>query len=110
MSTTKRSPGRPKKPGTEQTAEAVLATLEPEKFTFKSKFKRDKITLIKAHKIKNPDGSMTVLSPQIYAEFDRNTWSTTNPEYAGILRQRIEDGLSDRSSLPPLDVIETTSI
>jgi hypothetical protein len=92
----------------DKTEAAKAKSDAPAKFTFKSKFKRDKITLIKAHKVKNPDGSMTVLSPQVWA--DRNTWSTTNPEYAGMLRQRIEDGLSDRSPLPPINVIETTNV
>jgi hypothetical protein len=105
----KRKPGRP--PKGEAIAEAVLAVADgPGKFTFKSKFRSDKVTLKKAVKTKNPDGSMTILSPQVYAEFSRNTWSTRNPELAGILRKRIEAGEDPSDPLCPTNIIETTSI
>lgn len=112
MPTTKAGPGRPKK--TETPPVEVLADVSksevPEKFTFKSKFRSDKITLKKAVKVKNPDGSMSILSPQVYAEFSRNTWSTRSPELAGILRKRIEAGEDPSDPLCPTNIIETTSI
>lgn len=109
MEVAKRKPGRP--PKGEAIAEAVLAQVEePGKFTFKSKFRSDKITLKKAVKVKNPDGSMTIMSPHVYAEFNRNTWSTRSPELAGILRKRIAAGEDPGDPLCPLNVIETTSI
>jgi len=82
----------------------------PEKFTFKSKYKSDKITLKKGHKVRNPDGSMTIIEAQIYAEFSRNTWTTRSPDLAELLRERIEAGEDPGNPLPPLHVVETTKI
>jgi hypothetical protein len=52
------------------------------KFTFKSKYRNDKVTLRKAVMKKNPDGTASIMTPPEYAEFDRNDWSTTDAELA----------------------------
>jgi hypothetical protein len=80
----------------------------PKKHVFKSKYRDDKISLIKAKRVKNPDGSTTVLEDQVYADFSHNTWASTNQELAEKLRQRIADGLDPNNPLPALHIIETT--
>jgi len=110
MGRPKGSKNKPKVTVTDGGEEVIVVASpeKPEKFTFKSKYRRDKVTLKKAIKTKNPDGSMTVLSPQIYAEFDRNNWATTDPELAELMRKRIADGLSNRSGLAAVNIVETT--
>ena len=80
------------------------------KHVFKSKYRDDKISLIKAKRVKNLDGSTTVLEDPIYADFSHNTWATTNQEQAELLRKRIAAGLDPDSSLPAIHVIETTGL
>lgn len=82
----------------------------PKKHVFKSKYRDDKISLIKAKRVRNSDGSLTVLEDQVYADFSHNTWATTNQEQAEKLRQRIEAGLDPNNPLPAIHVIETTAI
>jgi hypothetical protein len=78
------------------------------KHVFKSKYRKDRISLAKAHYRTNPDGSKMVVSPQVWAEFDYNTWSTTNQEQADLLRKRIADGEDTGNPLPSIHVIDTT--
>ena len=80
----------------------------PKKHVFKSKYRDDKITLTKANRVKNPDGSMTTVANQEWAEFAHNTWATTNQERAELLRKRIADGLDPNHPLPAIHVLETT--
>ena len=80
----------------------------PKKHVFKSKFRDDKISLVKAKRIKNPDGSMTVVDDPIWADFSHNTWTTTDPERADMLRKRITDGLDPNHPLSAIHVLETT--
>ena len=85
----------------EEQAEPVKASNRDKVYYFKSKFKRDGITLIKPQNIKHDDGTRTV-NPGKVAEFDHNTWTTTDSRLAGILRNIINER-------PDLGVMETTS-
>jgi hypothetical protein len=80
----------------------------PKKHVFKSKFRDDKVVLVKIGKVKEPDGSTTVTTDPVYADFSHNTWASTNQELAEKLRQRIADGLDPNNPLPALHIIETT--
>ena len=80
----------------------------PKKHIFKSKYRDDKISLIKAERVKLPDGTLAVTKNQTWAEFGHNTWATTNQEHAELLRKRIAAGLDPNDSLPALHIIETT--
>lgn len=73
-------------------------------FTFKSKFREDKVALFKTGE-KRIDGSIKVVTE--WAEFDRNTWTTRDPEKAERLRQIIKERERDRN---PLHVFETTDM
>ena len=99
--------GRPKK--VEESDKVELIGV-PEKFTFKSIYRRDKVTLRKGERAKNPDGSMRVVSPQVWAEFDHNTWTTRDPELAEILRKQIAIGDDPHSGVAPLRIVETTNL
>lgn len=80
----------------------------PKKHVFKSKFRDDKISLIKIGRVENSDGSTTVTKDQVWADFSHNTWATTNQEQAELLRKRIASGLDPNNPLPTIHVLETT--
>lgn len=91
---------------TEEVVEAVVA--EPKeriKYGFKSKYRDDRITLIKSYKTKNPDNSYTFY-PGYVAEFDHNNWFTFDPDKAQLMRNLIEE----RKDINPLHVTETTGM
>lgn len=73
-------------------------------YTFKSKYRDDKVVLFKRGE-KRIDGTTKVISEM--AEFDRNTWTTRDPEKAERLRQIIKERERDRN---PLHVFETTDM
>jgi len=104
--------GRPPKVKEDETkviddmVEAVAA--EPKKrikYTFKSKYSDDKITLVKSYKTKNPDNSYTFVSGYV-AEFDHNNWFTYDPKMA----QKMRDMIEERKDINPLHVFETTDM
>lgn len=74
-------------------------------FTFKSKFREDKVRLIPAKRVPNADGS-TYTVPAVNAEFSGFFWSTKDSKLAEILRQKIKD----REERNPLGVFETTDL
>lgn len=82
----------------------------PKKHVFKSKYRDDRIVLTKAERVKNPDGSMSILKDQVWAEFSHNTWASTNQEQAELLRKRIANGINPNHPLPAIHVIETTEV
>jgi hypothetical protein len=86
--------------------EDLEGSREEIRYVFKSKFRADKIQLQVGHTIKNPDGSKSVI-PDIWAEFERNTWTTRDPERADMLRKQIKQG---EDSGRPLHVMETTDV
>ena len=84
--------------------EAMGLRPEPTTFTFKSKFREDKLTLKKQIIEALADGSKRVTGTE-FIEFSQNTFSTQDPEVARVLREKI----ADRDKLGvPLHVIETT--
>lgn len=74
-------------------------------WVFKSKFRRDQVTLRKPVSTPLPDGSRRVTGT-VWAEFDHNTWTTKDPELATILR----DAIATRRPINPLGIVETTNV
>ncbi len=70
---------------------------------FKSKFRDDMINLKKPAVDRRPDGSK-IVTAAVWAQFERNTWITRDPELARILREKIKA----RKEKDPLHVVETT--
>lgn len=79
-------------------------TEEPKRFIFKSKFREDKITLRKPQTELNPDGTKSVHG-HVMAEFNRNTWSTDDPQMAEAMRTAIHNRLKRGV---PIEIVETT--
>jgi hypothetical protein len=78
---------------------------QPSNFVFKSKYIKDRVTLVKPRKIKYDDGTMFI-DPGKFAEFDRNTWSTQDP----LLAQKLRDMIEERKDVNPLHIVETTTM
>lgn len=100
--------GRPPKVKEEVEVEAVAAKApavkaEDVKYVFKSKFINDCHRLKRPIKTVLPDGSVSV-EPGTFAQFERNTWITKDPELAKIMRDKIEA----RRLKDPIHVVETT--
>lgn len=74
-------------------------------YVFKSKYREDKVLLEHGSKVEHKDGSKTIKS-DVWAEFQRNTWSTKDPRLAGILRNQIEEW----EDIAPLHIMETTNV
>lgn len=87
-------------------AEPPEAPKKPEMWVFKSKWKRDQVTLQKTLKDKAADGS-PIIRPGYTAVFDRNTWTTRDERWATKLRDIIAERLRDGN---PLHVVETTKL
>jgi hypothetical protein len=77
----------------------------PTVWTFKSKYREDKVRLKPARKVMNADGSAYTI-PAVLAEFSGNFWSTGDKELADILREKIKI----REKKNPLGVFETTDL
>lgn len=77
---------------------------EPKVYTFKSKYRNDKVALFKSGE-KRIDGSIKVITE--WADFSRNTWTTRDPKKAermrAIIKERERDGV-------PIHVFETTDM
>lgn len=82
----------------------TITVPEPPTFTFKSKFREDKVTLKKQIIEALADGSKRVTGTE-FLEFSQNTFSTQDPEVANILREKI--AAREKKGVP-LHVIETT--
>ena len=94
------------KPGPVEQIPPVKLDPELPHFVFKSKFKEDKVTLVKGVKERLPDGSARI-TPGVLAEFNHYTWKTDDVKLAKILR----DGIAARLLHGiPLHVFETTTI
>jgi hypothetical protein len=78
----------------------VLPADNDKMYYFKSKFRRDSITLRKPTKTTHADGTRTI-DPGKTAEFEYNSWKTTDPWAAGQLRKIIEER-------PEIGIVETT--
>jgi hypothetical protein len=89
---------------TAEKASAPPKPAEPETFTFKSKYREDKIALNKIGE-KRVDGTVKMVTT--WAEFQRNTWTTRDPKKARRLREIIKERLRDGD---PIHVIETTNL
>ena len=75
-------------------------------YVFKSKYKRDQVTLQKTLRDKTADGS-PIIRPGFTAIFERNTWTTRDPVRAAELRAAIKQRLQDGN---PLHIVETTDL
>ncbi len=92
-------------PKTSATPKASKGNSQEVVFTFKSKFRNDKVLLDPGYKRENKDGSKSIKS-DVWAEFSYNTWSTGKPTLAKMLRDKIEEF----KDVDPLHIMETTNL
>jgi len=91
---------------TDPTPDKGQVDADEPKYVFKSKFRGDKVKLLEATYRRGADGVNRILKPTVWADFERNTWSTTVPELAEALRMRIKERDKLRNPLRVWEVTE----